>query len=104
MLLNRIRHTRVLVSLLLGLGAGIAAGAISACDSTSSNCSDVCGRYHECVDSNYDVAACETKCGDKAGKDRDFDDRLTHCRACSDGRACSEIVANCIPACAGVVP
>jgi hypothetical protein len=55
------------------------------------------------VDQNFDVGACESKCTSKAGKDRDFDDRLSHCESCTQGRTCSETVANCIPACVGVV-
>ena len=103
--MNYIRQgRRVLLSLVLGLGLGLAAGVLPACDSNASDCNTVCSRYRDCVDSKYDVSACQTRCQDQAGKNRDFDDRLTHCRSCSEGRTCSETVASCIPACVGIVP
>jgi hypothetical protein len=104
MLLNNVRQARkAAAALVLGLALGLGAG-VPACDSQSADCASVCGRYRDCVDAKYDAAACETRCRDKAGHDRDFDDRLTHCRSCSDGRSCSETVASCIPACVGIVP
>ena len=107
MLLNIIRQPAGAPFLLRFLGAlafGFAAGALPACHSIASDCTSVCTRYRDCVDSKYDVAGCESRCESKAGQDRDFDDRLTHCQSCSEGRTCSEVVANCIPACVGVVP
>jgi hypothetical protein len=105
MLLNTIRQGRgPLLSLLLGVALGLGLGALQACDSNASDCSAVCHRYRECVSSNYDLGACQTRCQDQAGKNRDFDDRLAHCRSCSEDRSCSEIVASCIPACVGIVP
>jgi hypothetical protein len=101
MLLNTIRQSRRWLML---LALGLAGGAISACHSDAVDCSSVCNRYRDCVDQGYDVGACESKCTSNAGKNRDFDDRLTHCQSCTEGRTCSETVASCIPACVGVVP
>jgi hypothetical protein len=104
MLLNTVRQgRRWLVALALGFGLGAAGGVLPACHSDAADCSSVCSRYRDCVDPNFDVGACESKCASKAGKDRDFDDRLTHCESCTQGRTCSETVASCIPACVGVV-
>jgi hypothetical protein len=102
MLLNAIRQGRRGL-LLLALGLGATAGMLTACHTDAADCGSVCHTYRECVDQNFDVNACESKCADKAGKDRDFDDRLTHCQSCTEGRSCSETVTNCIPACVGVV-
>ena len=87
-----------------GFGLGMAGGLLQACHSDAADCGSVCHRYRECVDANYDVGACETRCRDRAGKDRDYDDRLTHCQSCTEGRTCSETVSSCIPACVGIVP
>jgi hypothetical protein len=104
MLLNSIRQRgRWLVLLALGLGLGGAVGAVSACHTDAADCSSVCNRYRECVDQNFDVSDCESRCVNKAGKDRDFDDRLTHCQSCTEGRTCSETVSNCVAPCAVLV-
>lgn len=105
MLLNTIRQgRRWLVLLALGLGVGTSAALFAACHTDAADCGTVCARWRECVDPNFDVAGCQSKCEGKAGKDRDFDDRLTHCESCTEGRTCSETAANCIPSCVGVVP
>ena len=89
--MNMIRQRRWLV-LALGFGVGLAGGALSACHSDAADCSSVCNRYRDCVDQGFDVGACESKCTSNAGKNRDFDDRLTHCEACTQDRTCSETV------------
>jgi hypothetical protein len=105
MLLNKIRQARRWLTLLaLGFGVGVTAGMLPACHTDAVDCGAVCSRYRDCVDQNYDVGACQSRCEGKAGKDRDFDDALTHCESCTEGRTCSETVGNCIPACVGVVP
>jgi len=105
MLLNGIRQARRwVVALALGFGLGVAGGALPACHTDAADCSSVCNRYRDCVDQKYDTGTCESRCRDNAGKNRDFDDRLTHCEWCTQGRTCSETISNCIAACVGVVP
>jgi hypothetical protein len=103
MLLNIVRlGRRVLLPGLLGLALGGLVGV--ACDSGNGDCGAVCTRYHDCVDSKKEVASCESQCTTKAESDRDYQDRVVHCRACSEGRACSEVIANCVAPCLGVIP
>jgi hypothetical protein len=103
MLLNIVRlGRRLLLPALLGLSLGAVAGL--ACDGANADCSAVCNRYHDCVDAKKDVASCESQCGSKADSDRDYHDRVSHCRSCSEGRACSEVIANCVAPCLGAIP
>jgi hypothetical protein len=91
----------VIACFLAGVGAG---GLVPGCSDDASDCHWVCTRFKDCVNAQYDSNACETRCRDKAGKDRDFDDQLEHCASCAHGRSCSETVASCFGACLLVVP
>lgn len=83
-------------------------GAIAACGAADEvenkiTCRQVCDRYKECFDSDYDVNDCADSCEDEANSDEDKDQRLESCDACIDDRSCSEAVFNCTTECAGVI-
>jgi hypothetical protein len=91
----------------LALGLLFLAGAavsLATCGNDARDCGYVCNRWRDCVNASYDVPACQSKCEDKAGKDRDFDAQLEHCATCAQGRSCSETGAACLTSCIGVVP
>ena len=68
------------------------------------DCSQVCDRYAECFDDDYDVERCTNECDDAAQNADDADNRLDQCENCLDDRACAESVFPCAVDCAGVVP
>ncbi len=67
------------------------------------DCSQICNRYSDCFDADYDVDACEDRCRDNADADEDFAEQADGCETCLDDRSCSGSFA-CVDECAGVVP
>lgn len=68
------------------------------------NCGDVCNRYQDCFDEDYDVDACIDRCTNEADEDTDFSRKVDACETCIDDRACSEATFACATECAGIVP
>ena len=68
------------------------------------DCQQICSRYSDCFDSDYDVGECRSSCEDEADADADFEDRVDACENCLDGASCTEGTASCIDECAGIVP
>jgi hypothetical protein len=66
-------------------------------------CSQVCSRYKECFDSDYDVNDCSSSCEQETNADEDKDRRLESCDSCIDDRSCSEAVFHCADDCVGVI-
>jgi hypothetical protein len=54
------------------------------------DCSDVCNRHRSCFDSDFDTAACEVRCHERAGLDPGAADR---CDACMEDRTCADLSA-----------
>lgn len=67
------------------------------------NCQQICQRYDDCVDDDYDVTACIDRCEENADADEDFAERADACEACLDDRSCGESFP-CVDECIGVVP
>ena len=68
-------------------------------------CQDICQSYENCVDPNYDVAACRSRCLDKTSKDDEFlEARLGDCDDCLDESFCGDGIYPCSGVCAGFVP
>lgn len=67
------------------------------------SCSQVCNRYKDCFDSNYDVKGCTSSCETEANKDEDKDRRLEQCNDCIDDQSCSSSAFHCTTECAGVL-
>jgi hypothetical protein len=66
------------------------------------DCMDICNRYADCIDSNYDVDKCEKRCQDKDFKnDNSVVDR---CENCLDDKSCVNSVFACTTECASIVP
>lgn len=101
-------NSRVALSLAFVLAVPLfgGAGGCSAEDviSNTIDCNDVCSRYKDCFDSDYDVSACTQECEDDASSDADKERRLEECDDCIDGLSCTETVFECSGECAGIVP
>jgi hypothetical protein len=67
-------------------------------------CADVCNRYQECIDDDYDVSACVDRCEDDATANEEKERRLEACEACIDDESCASAVFECTTECAQFVP
>lgn len=68
------------------------------------DCQQVCNRYKECVDKDYDVGACRSRCGDNADDSASFEAKADACEDCLDNKSCTGAVFTCATECAGIVP
>ena len=68
------------------------------------NCRQVCEKYQECFDSDYDVGECVDACTDEAAEDDDYSRRVDVCESCIDGLSCGEATFDCATNCVGIVP
>jgi hypothetical protein len=94
----------------LFVGAALAAivslvGA-GGCDETQNawNCSDLCNRYQDCFDNNYDVNACNSRCQTLANNNQIADERANACQNCMNENSCAMATTFNCPDCAGIVP
>lgn len=86
------------------LAAGIPASL--GCDSAEAafDCQQVCSRYQECFDDDYDVSACRSRCRDKAEDDSAWKNKADDCAACIDDKSCTGATFSCAVECVGIVP
>lgn len=68
----------------------------------STDCADICGRYKDCIKSDYDVEQCTDECSDMVSEENT--DKIDTCEECLDGNSCTDSVFNCTSECAGIVP
>lgn len=96
---------RIRIIVLVGLIAAVSVGGCGAEDvvTTAPDCTDVCDRYEECFDDDFDVVGCTADCADASIDDEDFQDRLDDCEACID-QTCGAPVFTCTAVCEGIVP
>ena len=78
----------------------------SAADEVSNtiDCGQVCARYSDCFDADYDVEGCTDRCENSADASEDKERRLEMCDACIDDRSCGDATFNCADDCVGIVP
>jgi len=90
---------------LMGIVLGLSVTGCSAADQVENKitCADVCKRYKDCFNANYDTGACSKQCESQANSSADKDHRLTQCNACIDDKACAAAVFTCATDCAGVI-
>ena len=67
------------------------------------DCADICGKYEECVEDEFDNSECIDTCEDKADNDEDFEEKVDECENCLDSTSCAEATAKCTDECAVVV-
>jgi hypothetical protein len=77
----------------------------SGCDQIkhSYDCTKICQRYSDCVDSSYDVDACTQRCKDSADMHSDFADKADDCQTCIEDKSCVQSFP-CLDECLGIVP
>jgi hypothetical protein len=88
----------------------LSAAAVSACGKDdpitaidrSMDCSEICGRYKDCLAMDYDTSKCEDRCTDMVDKKQT--DQIDTCQECIDGKSCTNSVFNCTSECVGIVP
>lgn len=103
-------HSKTLVAcLFVSFGASLAFGC-GGDDDTSSNtpnpvsCSDVCQRYADCFDSNYDVDQCTVDYTNDTTSDQEKAGKLQACSGCMSDKSCTSAVFSCATECAPFVP
>lgn len=67
------------------------------------DCNQICDRWRDCVDDNYNTAACADRCEDNAANQAAFDQKADDCENCLDDRTCGESIG-CTADCVGIVP
>jgi len=67
----------------------------------ATDCADICDKYQECADANYNVDACTDRCEDMANKEDTA--QIDRCSDCIDARSCTGSVFNCTTECAGII-
>jgi len=74
---------------------------ITAIDRTT-DCSAICDKYKDCINSDYDTEACVDRCTDMVTEEKT--DRIDECEACVDEKSCTNSAFSCLTECAGIVP
>ena len=87
------------------VGSGGLFGSVG-CDDVDAafDCAEVCGRYHDCFDADYDVGACRDRCRTASDNDATVRSRADACEACIDGMSCTGATFNCVQDCSSIVP
>lgn len=93
--------------LLIAFGVSLFGVSCSAADPITNkfDCKDVCQRYADCFDHNYDVDACRNRCESDASNSDDKQKKLDDCHDCiGDQSSCVSDIAKCSTSCASFVP
>lgn len=79
---------------------------LGACDDIEARveCVQICDRYAECFDSDYNVDRCSEECTDEYEKDESYLKKIDDCESCIDDKSCSESTFKCADECIGIVP
>ncbi len=90
--------------LLASLVSGVLSSAVGCSDAKNViTCADVCNRYKDCFNKDYDVSSCTNSCQADAGKSSNAQQRLDDCDACIGEKSCVSAAFNCATECAGVI-
>ena len=65
------------------------------------DCNQICNRYKDCFDKDYDVGACVDRCEPMLDSDPNGAD---DCEDCIDDRSCASSVFSCAAECGQIVP
>ena len=90
----------------VGFAFVIAAASLGGCSDAKNTitCAEVCNRYQDCFNEDYDVSSCTDKCKSRAGNDDDKQSQLNQCEACIDDKSCTAAAFSCATECVGIVP
>jgi hypothetical protein len=90
---------------LIPLGLFLALGCDAADEIEAEiDCQSVCDRYAECLDSDYDVSACQSSCEDSVDTGDLSQSDLDDCENCIEDRSCANATFACATECVGIVP
>ncbi|NUP13647.1 MAG: hypothetical protein HOW73_47030 [Polyangiaceae bacterium] len=65
------------------------------------DCVEICDRYSECFDANYNTAACERRCYDGADRSLNYEFQVDRCATCLTDLTCELIeITECKENCA----
>ncbi len=67
------------------------------------DCIQICNKYSDCFDEDWDHTACVDHCEDAADASTDFAAQADACETCIDDQACDDAAASCADECTGVV-
>lgn len=93
--------TRLIPAVAFALMLGAAAGCSDAKNVVS--CAQVCDKYKSCINSDYNVADCTSKCEDTANDSADRQQQLDSCDSCITDKSCTGAVFSCTTECATVI-
>jgi len=95
---------RASLSLSLLIAGVLCASCSDAADDIDqfSDCIDICGRYQECFDEDYDTDTCSDRCEDMEHRNGATD--VDRCENCLDDRSCVSSVFECGSECVDIVP
>lgn len=68
------------------------------------DCIDVCTRYRDCFDNDYNVTDCRDRCENRGGTEQQSQDQADACSDCMDDKSCTAAVFTCGASCAGIIP
>jgi hypothetical protein len=68
------------------------------------DCQQVCSRYQDCYDANYDVGACRARCRTASDNNPSIRNDANQCEACMDDMSCASTIFNCAAPCSSIVP
>lgn len=67
------------------------------------DCQQICDKYEDCFDADYDVSQCRSRCDENADAEA-FADKVDACETCLDDKSCAGSAFNCATECGGIVP
>ncbi len=92
------------IAIALAFASTIFAGATGCSEVDEAfDCAQICSRYSDCFDADYDTDACANRCESNADTEAGFADKADSCENCLDDRSCSGSFA-CTSECIGIVP
>jgi hypothetical protein len=94
---------RILLALPLCLMFGVHCDAADEIEAEI-DCQDVCQRYADCFDDDYDVSACQDRCEDRIDTGDLTQAEVDSCDNCIDDRSCAGGTLNCATECLDIVP
>jgi hypothetical protein len=96
------------IALVLSLAAGSAL-SFAACGveqeiENEIDCQEICQRYSDCFDADYEVSACQDRCESDVDSGELTFDEVDACSDCIDDRSCASGTLSCATECVGIVP
>ncbi|MDB4980785.1 MAG: hypothetical protein JWM82_1537 [Myxococcales bacterium] len=52
------------------------------------DCQQVCTKYHDCFDGNYDIGKCRDRCRTSSANDSTVRAKADACESCIEGKSC----------------